>query len=220
MSPRLRRASPLPTQVPVEFRYQRSFYHQPHRLFHFVKFIIQRSPNPTQFSGTRGDINESMGTMRYINSMLLTIVLLEPWGSGNLIGLTGLEVVSLNNQVIALTSAQISVFPPELMTGGLAGSVDALIDGVNRTTELDHMWLVSNDLEGKHPTIQIRFPVVTPICGIRIYNYNNGTLETFYGAKFIQIFCYGYIIGVQKRNELNVLEFKSISSERSGCVIL
>ena len=185
-----------------------------------MKFIIQRSPNPTQFSGTRGDINESMGTMRYINSMLLTIVLLEPWGSGNLIGLTGLEVVSLNNQVIALTSAQISVFPPELMTGGLAGSVDALIDGVNRTTELDHMWLVSNDLEGKHPTIQIRFPVVTPICGIRIYNYNNGTLETFYGAKFIQIYCNGYIIGVQKRNELNVLEFKTISSERSWCVIL
>lgn len=137
---------------------------------------------------------------RYITSTSLTVILLEPWGSGNCVGLTGLEVVTLNQQKVSLTPGQIAIFPRELMNvgwEGMVGNFGALFDGVNQTTDVNHMWLVPALIEGKHPMIQIRFPVLMPICGVRVFNFNSNATEAFNGAKFIQIFCNGSMIGVR-----------------------
>ena len=190
------------------------------RLSAFSEFLKYSSPSLVSISENMADFGSSP---RYVTSTSLTVILLEPWGSGNYVGLTGLEVVTLNQQKVSLTPGQISVFPRELMNvgwEGMVGNFGALFDGVNQTTDVNHMWLVPAVIEGKHPMIQIRFPVLMPICGIRIFNFNSNSIEAFNGAKFIQIFCNGSMIGVRFHGWFSFAELETPHSQGSGRFLL
>lgn len=193
LSPRQRLVSPRFSSSSHRYRSPNQYSQHMSR---FLEFLKSSSPSLSSLSDNPAEWESSP---RYITSTSIAVILLEPWGSGNYIGLTGLEVVTLNQQKLSLTTGQILVFPRELMNvgwKGMVGNFGALFDGVNQTTDVNHMWLVPAVINGKHPMIQIRFPVLTPICGIRVFNFNSNSIESFHGAKLIQIVCNGSVIGV------------------------
>ncbi|XP_063286306.1 katanin-interacting protein [Pelobates fuscus] len=112
------------------------------------------------------------------------------WGDLHYLGLTGIEVVGLDSQSVPLNLEMISASPPDLSVlpeyKDDSRTLDKLIDGINITSEDNHMWLIPYT-PGQDHTITITFEKVETIAGLRFWNYNKSSEDTYRGAKIVHI---------------------------------
>ncbi|XP_013360275.1 PREDICTED: uncharacterized protein KIAA0556 homolog isoform X3 [Chinchilla lanigera] len=112
------------------------------------------------------------------------------WGDPHYLGLTGLEVVGRDGQALPIHLHQISASPRDL--NDLAEytddsrTLDKLIDGVNVTTEDEHMWLIPF-WSGLDHVVTIRFDRAESLAGLRFWNYNKSPEDTYRGAKIVHV---------------------------------
>ncbi|XP_063082778.1 katanin-interacting protein isoform X5 [Cavia porcellus] len=112
------------------------------------------------------------------------------WGDPHYLGLTGLEVVGKDGQALPIHPHQISASPSDLNDlpeyTDDSRTLDKLIDGVNITTEDEHMWLIPF-WSGLDHVVTIRFDRAKSLAGLRFWNYNKSPEDTYRGAKIVHV---------------------------------
>ncbi|KAF5285880.1 hypothetical protein FQA39_LY04341 [Lamprigera yunnana] len=130
----------------------------------------------------------------------LDIVLLANWGCANLIGLTGLEVVGVSDNIvpIAKENIQCNVYVKK-------SNLENLTNGDNVTMEADNMWWVYHKT-GQKVIITIQFNNFVYMSGIRIWNYNESPETTYAGVQAIKILLDGkQLINSARKDEVFLL---------------
>ena len=107
---------------------------------------------------------------------VVELCLIESWGDPGYIGLTGVELLHADTrEPVSLGGYQLSASIEE--------GVAALVDGVNMTTEVDHMYLcLTTMMSSGHVTITLALDTPTRLYGMRIWNYNTSLEDTYKGV--------------------------------------
>ncbi|XP_071067322.1 katanin-interacting protein isoform X4 [Dasypus novemcinctus] len=112
------------------------------------------------------------------------------WGDLHYLGLTGLEVVGKDGQALPIHPHQLSASPQDLNDlpeyTDDSRTLDKLIDGANITMEDDHMWLIPFS-PGLDHVVTVRFDRAESIAGLRFWNYNKSSEDTYRGAKIAHV---------------------------------
>ncbi|XP_035298123.1 protein KIAA0556 homolog isoform X6 [Cricetulus griseus] len=112
------------------------------------------------------------------------------WGDLHYIGLTGLEVVGKDGQALPIHQHQLSASPRDLNDlpeyTDDSRTLDKLIDGMNITTEDDHMWLIPFS-PGLDHVVMIHFDRAQSIAGLRFWNYNKSPEDTYRGVNRVYV---------------------------------
>ncbi|KAH7460743.1 Katanin-interacting protein [Phytophthora ramorum] len=127
----------------------------------------------------------------------LTLQLHNTWGDRNYIGLTQVEVlVGSRGTSIPLDAANIDATPRDLASLGYVGdprTLDKLIDGEATTCDDTHMWLVPMEAASV-PEVRIEFKKGQYFFGLRIWNYNKSSEDSFRGVKQLTVALDGVVI--------------------------
>ncbi|XP_067911776.1 katanin-interacting protein isoform X2 [Heterodontus francisci] len=119
------------------------------------------------------------------------------WGDSHYLGLTGLEVVGKDGQALPVTMDNIEASPRDLNElpeyNEDSRTLDKLIDGINVTSEDEHMWLIPFTYGDNH-ILTINFNKQQTIIGLRFWNYNKSPEDTYRGAKIVHVTLDGYCI--------------------------
>uniref|UniRef100_UPI00398ECB9F protein KATNIP homolog isoform X2 n=1 Tax=Pristiophorus japonicus TaxID=55135 RepID=UPI00398ECB9F len=119
------------------------------------------------------------------------------WGDSHYLGLTGLEVVGKAGQALPVTLDIIEASPRDLNElpeyNEDTRTLDKLIDGINITSDDEHMWLIPFTY-GENHILTINFNKQQTIVGFRFWNYNKSPEDTYRGAKFVHVTLDGYCI--------------------------
>ncbi|XP_078096139.1 katanin-interacting protein [Mustelus asterias] len=119
------------------------------------------------------------------------------WGDSHYLGLTGLEVVGKGGQTLPVTMDNIEASPRDLNElpeyNEDSRTLDKLIDGINVTSEDEHMWLIPFTYGDNH-ILTINFNKQQTIIGLRFWNYNKSPEDTYRGAKIVHVTLDGYCI--------------------------
>ncbi|XP_078414458.1 katanin-interacting protein isoform X1 [Cetorhinus maximus] len=119
------------------------------------------------------------------------------WGDSHYLGLTGLEVVGKDGQALPVTMENIEASPRDLNElpeyNEDSRTLDKLIDGINVTSEDEHMWLIPFTYGDNH-ILTINFNKQQTIIGLRFWNYNKSPEDTYRGAKIVHVTLDGYCI--------------------------
>ncbi|NXH79861.1 K0556 protein, partial [Edolisoma coerulescens] len=119
------------------------------------------------------------------------------WGDSHYLGLTGLEVIGKDGQALKINAEQISASPQDLNDlpeyTGDSRTLEKLIDGTNITVEDDHMWLIPFSF-GEDHLLTIHFDKIESIAGLRFWNYNKSSEDTYRGAKVVHVVLDGHSI--------------------------
>uniref|UniRef100_A0A8D3AJJ6 KATNIP domain-containing protein n=1 Tax=Scophthalmus maximus TaxID=52904 RepID=A0A8D3AJJ6_SCOMX len=117
--------------------------------------------------------------------------LLFTWGDSHYMGLTGLEVVEKNGEILPLDLSMVAASPSDLNGlpeyGHDLRTLDKLVDGNNITTDDEHMWLIPFSYGEPH-TLNITFNKAQTIAGLRVWNYNKTPEDSYRGVKGIHVF--------------------------------
>ncbi|XP_054609363.1 katanin-interacting protein isoform X2 [Dunckerocampus dactyliophorus] len=112
------------------------------------------------------------------------------WGDSHYMGLTGLEVVGKDGEGLPLDVSIMAASPRDLNDlpeyGHDLRTLDKIIDGHNITTDDHHMWLIPFSYGEPH-TVTITFPHAQTIAGLRIWNYNKSSEDSYRGVKVIHL---------------------------------
>lgn len=88
----------------------------------------------------------SLKTVRGFRCKQVTINILQSWDDNFYVGLTGLELINQFGARIPVTMQNITAKPKDMSEmSGLRSekrTLDKLIDGLNNTTDEQHMWLI------------------------------------------------------------------------------
>ncbi|KAJ4446219.1 hypothetical protein ANN_12913 [Periplaneta americana] len=101
-------------------------------------------------------------------------------------GLTGLEVLGDGGSVIP-------VEPHFLQCSVLSPDIYRIVDGVNVTTDEDHMWSTPF-LDGDEIVLTINFPVIVYIAAIRVWNHNCTPDLSYCGVKLVMVHFDGKLV--------------------------
>lgn len=96
------------------------------------------------------------------------------WEDREFCGLTGVEVLLDDGSVAKVGKADVLGEPHGLSVLGYDGDVrtpDKLVDGVNNTTDEEHMWLFPFTLGSRHE-LRIDLGSTKTMSGLRVWNYN------------------------------------------------
>ncbi|XP_072415509.1 katanin-interacting protein isoform X2 [Chiloscyllium punctatum] len=119
------------------------------------------------------------------------------WGDSHYLGLTGLEVVGKDGQALPVTMDDIEASPRDLNElpeyNEDSRTLDKLIDGINITSEDEHMWLIPFTY-GENHILTINFNKQQTVIGLRFWNYNKSPEDTYRGAKVVHVTLDGYCI--------------------------
>ncbi|CAB4005620.1 Hypothetical predicted protein [Paramuricea clavata] len=129
---------------------------------------------------------------------VLELNLVETWGDMYYLGLTGLQILGTQGEVIDLTFDMLQACPKDLNElpeyDDDDRTLDKVIDDVNITTSDEHMWLIPFTLGENHLlTITLKQPM--EITGLRVWNYNKSPESTYRGVKRIVVKLDERIIG-------------------------
>ena len=117
------------------------------------------------------------------------------WGDPYYLGLTGLSVTvrvpgETESLVLPLDIGMMTADPPDINSMGFGmedgRTLDKLVDGVNLTTDQEHMWLIPFT-PGGHHTLDIYLPREYEVLALTVWNYNKTAEDTFRGAKRVDI---------------------------------
>ncbi|XP_065066463.1 katanin-interacting protein-like isoform X2 [Rhopilema esculentum] len=115
----------------------------------------------------------------------------QTWGDQYYLGLTGIELLGENFEPLPIELSWMDACPRDLNEledyGCDDRTLDKLIDGENVTNSDEHMWLIPFT-EGEDHILTISFPEKKHFTGIRIWNYNKTTEDTYRGAKNMHMY--------------------------------
>ena len=120
----------------------------------------------------------------------VSLRLLATWGDEHYIGLSGLHIYSSATREIPITTTQLSATPRDLRSLGYVEdprTLEKLVDGVSRTTEDEHIWLVPFSKSAPPPRIDVDMDRPRHIWGIGVYNYNKSPEDTLRGVRLVAI---------------------------------
>ncbi|CAD6201289.1 GSCOCG00000092001-RA-CDS, partial [Cotesia congregata] len=109
----------------------------------------------------------------------IKLFLLSNWNSNDMIGkrLNGIEII--NDQGAIIPASQLSL---NCNIKNSNEEIFHLVDGINLTTDSDHMWIINNDPDSL-VTITITFNTELFITGLNIWNYNYSLESSYCGVK-------------------------------------
>lgn len=123
----------------------------------------------------------------------LVLTVMSTWGDHDYFGLAGLELLDEAASPISLRVDMLKATPADLneLHGGMGEdkrTVDKLIDGVNATTDSDHMWLAPWQPEtGRQHTLTISLPAGKSVAALRVWNYNKSEDDSHRGIRQLHI---------------------------------
>ncbi|XP_032429779.1 protein KIAA0556 isoform X2 [Xiphophorus hellerii] len=121
----------------------------------------------------------------------LRLEMTATWGDSHYMGLTGLEVVGKDGESLPLDLAMMVASPrdlndlPEYQHD--SRTLDKLIDGHNITTDDLHMWLIPFSAGESH-TLSVAFSRQQAVAGLRVWNYNKSSEDSYRGVKVLHLF--------------------------------
>ncbi|XP_053593533.1 katanin-interacting protein [Microplitis demolitor] len=107
----------------------------------------------------------------------IKLFLLSNWNSNDMIGLNGVEII--NDKGLIIPASQLSI---NCNIKNSNEEISHLIDGINLTTDSQHMWIINNQSE-LIVTITITFNTELFITGLIIWNYNYSLESSYCGVK-------------------------------------
>ncbi|KAI1283258.1 hypothetical protein HDE_12838 [Halotydeus destructor] len=116
----------------------------------------------------------------------LVIEIISNWGDDDYVGLTGIEIFEAKNGSFA-------PIRKVWCDDDLSQEAKVLIDGVNRTHDDDHMWLV-NFTKLQPIRIHFKFDTCTTLALIRFWNYNKSRIYSYRGCRDLQMTLDGRVI--------------------------
>ncbi|XP_078346621.1 katanin-interacting protein-like isoform X3 [Oculina patagonica] len=126
----------------------------------------------------------------YVEGKVLQLNFVSTWGDPYYMGLTGLELLGPNQEAIPITYSMLKACPRDLNDlpeyEDDDRTLDKVINGTNVTMSDEHMWLIPFT-EGQDHLLNIDLGHTTPLVGIRVWNYNKSTDDSFRGAKQVHI---------------------------------
>lgn len=166
------------------------------------KFINHFQDDDRPYTGATTASPVKMERSNSVMVERLDLILLSNWGYGNMIGLTGLELILENDKTMELLPSQISCNTYNNVIG-----IERLINGQNLTINADNMWGASYDYtQDISITILLTSPTLITgkqffkpflitfdgifiliIKGLRIWNYNESLETTYAGASRIRL---------------------------------
>ncbi|XP_015753722.1 PREDICTED: uncharacterized protein KIAA0556-like [Acropora digitifera] len=128
--------------------------------------------------------------VRFLEGRVLQLNFVSTWGDPYYLGLTGLEVLGPNSERIPLSYNMLTACPADLNDlpeyEDDDRTLDKLIDGTNVTTSDEHMWLVPFT-DGQDHLLTIDMGRNTPLVGLKFWNYNKSTDDSFRGAREVHV---------------------------------
>lgn len=127
---------------------------------------------------------------RAITGSVVELYLTESWGDPGYIGLTSVELLQADTrEPLSLRNDQLSDEGTE-RRGGECSNIAELVDGVNVTTDVEHMYLCptpppptpTTTMSSGHVTITFTLDTPTQLYGLRIWNYNASLEDTYKGV--------------------------------------
>ncbi|KAK7872869.1 hypothetical protein R5R35_006736 [Gryllus longicercus] len=157
--------------------------------------------SPTHYSGSGHESSETPSTTATIritppdfiipelpSGHLLDFNIRSTWGDKHYLGLNGIEIFCSTGEPVQVTKiwadpADINVLPEYNKDPRV---VENLLDGVNRTHDDMHLWLVPFT-PGAHHYIHMVFHHKVQLAMIRIWNYNKSRIHSYRGARDVEI---------------------------------
>lgn len=128
--------------------------------------------------------------VHFLEGRVLQLNFVSTWGDPYYLGLTGLEVLGPNSERIPLSYNMLTACPADLNDlpeyEDDDRTLDKLIDGTNVTTSDEHMWLVPFT-DGQDHLLTIDMGRNTPLVGLKFWNYNKSTDDSFRGAREVHV---------------------------------
>ncbi|XP_002735685.1 katanin-interacting protein-like, partial [Saccoglossus kowalevskii] len=148
---------------------------------------------PQQLSPTPEDYVPTIAATTTTKSLIgqrLKLNFTATWGDIHYLGLTGLEILDVNGDVIDIRLDQIDANPRDLNIlpeyNNDDRTLDKLFDDNNITMVDQHMWLIPFS-DGMDHTLIINFDTPMEVSGLRIWNYNKSPEDTYRGAKTVHV---------------------------------
>ncbi len=124
-----------------------------------------------------------------ITGRVIELCLTESWGDPGYIGLTSVELLQADTrEPLCLRDDQLSE-----NTEGRVPHIAVLVDGVNQTTNTEHMYLcpcptttTMMTSSSGHVTIMFTLDTPTQLYGMRVWNYNASLEDTYKGVSTIE----------------------------------
>lgn len=125
---------------------------------------------------------KSLSSNQTITGCVVELCLTESWGDPGYIGLTSVELLQANTkEPLCLRDDQLSA-----NSEGRVHNIAALVDGVNLTTDMEHMCICPTTTtmmsSSGHVTITLTLDMPTQLYGMRIWNYNASLEDTYKGV--------------------------------------
>ncbi|XP_037074470.1 LOW QUALITY PROTEIN: katanin-interacting protein-like [Pollicipes pollicipes] len=106
---------------------------------------------------------------------IVQLTFTSSWGDRQQLGLTALEIVRENQQVVPLKTSY-------LTASTATATLPRLLDEQRVSCDPEHMWLVPWK-EGQSVTLILRLPATTAIAALRVWNYNASQDDAYKGAR-------------------------------------
>ncbi|XP_060778741.1 katanin-interacting protein isoform X3 [Neoarius graeffei] len=117
--------------------------------------------------------------------------LISTWGDCHYLGLTGLEIVGKQGELIPVDVSMVTATPRDLNDlpeyNDDLRTLDKLFDGQNITTDDEHMWLIPFTPGSDH-TLSIQFSQSQTIAGLRVWNYNKSPEDSYRGVQALCVY--------------------------------
>lgn len=135
----------------------------------------------------------------YVASSEVEVVLAGNWGDSSSTGLTGISLLEAGSrQPVALRPDQL-VLGESSPPVGSSPSLAVLLDGVNLTMDAAHMCLwphppssssSSSEDSQSFPSLVFKLDTPTQLGGLRVWNYNQSTEDSYKGVSAFFVFCF------------------------------
>ncbi|EDQ90700.1 uncharacterized protein MONBRDRAFT_16141 [Monosiga brevicollis MX1] len=127
----------------------------------------------------------------------LAMEILATHGDPFYAGLTGLELRDTEGRLIALQASSLWAEPRDLNAlpdvDGDLRTLDKLVDGVTRTTDDEHMWLIPFTVGAEH-WLKVQLPGPTVVASIRVWNYNKSVDDVGRGVRRLRVYADGELV--------------------------
>lgn len=129
-------------------------------------------------------------SQEYITASSIELTIIECWGNSDYVGLTGLQLLGPDQEVIPVDVSYVEAIPRDLFSLGMKSDtrrLENLFKPPFVTTDHNHMWLVPFSFNNKLPKLKINLPRPTKLLGMKVYNYNKNPLDTYRGVKIANL---------------------------------
>ena len=110
------------------------------------------------------------------------VILANNWGDSSYMGLTGICLLTGSRQPVAIRPNQLT-FSFRLKDGSvMEEKIPELTDGVNLTNDSTHMCVWPIPPPPCTPSLMFRLDAPTSLGGLRVWNYNQGLEESYFGV--------------------------------------